>query len=106
MLSRRSWRSRRSRTSAGGACRGCSSSSTRRRTWTPHEIKTIITRAGEGTKTVFTGDIRQIDHLTLDARRTTDHLIHRMQGQLAVRARYALRRVERSVLAELAADLL
>ncbi len=31
---------------------------------TPHEIKTIITRAGEGTKIVFTGDIQQIDHPT------------------------------------------
>lgn len=29
---------------------------------TPHEVKTIITRAGEGTKMVFTGDIQQIDH--------------------------------------------
>ena len=33
---------------------------------TPHEIKTIITRAGEGTKVVFTGDIHQIDHPYLD----------------------------------------
>jgi PhoH-like ATPase len=33
---------------------------------TPHEIKTIITRAGEGTKIVFTGDIYQIDHPYLD----------------------------------------
>jgi PhoH-like ATPase len=29
---------------------------------TPHEVKTIITRAGEGTKMVFAGDIQQIDH--------------------------------------------
>ena len=34
---------------------------------TPHEIKTIITRAGEGTKMVFTGDIQQIDSPYLDA---------------------------------------
>ena len=33
---------------------------------TPHEIKTIITRAGEGSKFVFTGDIYQIDHPYLD----------------------------------------
>ena len=33
---------------------------------TPHEVKTIITRAGEGTKIVFTGDINQIDHPYLD----------------------------------------
>ena len=34
---------------------------------TPHEIKTIITRAGEGTKMVFTGDIQQIDQPYLDS---------------------------------------
>ena len=34
---------------------------------TPHEVKTIITRAGEGTKIVFTGDIAQIDQPYLDA---------------------------------------
>jgi hypothetical protein len=34
---------------------------------TPHEVKTIITRAGEGTKIVFTGDIHQIDQPYLDA---------------------------------------
>ena len=34
---------------------------------TPHEIKTIITRAGEGTKMVFTGDIQQIDSPYLDS---------------------------------------
>ena len=37
---------------------------------TPHEVKTIITRAGEGTKIVFTGDIYQIDTPYLDASRT------------------------------------
>ena len=35
---------------------------------TPHEVKTIVSRAGEGTKVVFTGDVRQIDHPYLDAR--------------------------------------
>ena len=33
---------------------------------TPHEVKTIITRAGEGTKMIFTGDIQQIDSPYLD----------------------------------------
>ena len=33
---------------------------------TPHEVKTIITRAGEGTKIVFTGDVQQIDQPYLD----------------------------------------
>jgi PhoH-like ATPase len=37
---------------------------------TPHEVKTIITRAGEGTKVVFTGDIYQIDHPYLDSHPT------------------------------------
>ncbi|MEO1009642.1 MAG: PhoH family protein, partial [Planctomycetota bacterium] len=35
---------------------------------TPHEVKTIITRAGEGTKIVLTGDVQQIDHPYLDSR--------------------------------------
>src|SRR5271170_3205726 len=34
---------------------------------TPHEVKTIITRAGENTKIIFTGDIQQIDHPYLDS---------------------------------------
>jgi len=38
----------------------------KRRILHPHEIKTIITRAGEGTKMVFTGDIEQIDSPYLD----------------------------------------
>lgn len=73
---------------------------------TPHEIKTIITRAGEGTKIVFTGDIRQIDHPYLDARSNgLTYLINRMVGQ-PIYAHIALEKSERSPLAELAADLL
>ena len=41
---------------------------------TPHEVKTIITRAGEGTKIVFTGDIHQIDHPYLDTPVSYTHL--------------------------------
>jgi PhoH-like ATPase len=49
---------------------------------TPHEVKTIITRAGEGTKIVFTGDIRQIDHPYLDSLSNgLTYLINRMKGQ-------------------------
>ena len=49
---------------------------------TPHEIKTIITRAGEGTKIVFTGDIQQIDHPYLDSLSNgLSYLIDRMVGQ-------------------------
>ncbi|MDP7526727.1 MAG: PhoH family protein, partial [Candidatus Marinimicrobia bacterium] len=49
---------------------------------TPHEVKTIITRAGEGTKIVFTGDIHQIDHPYLDTLSNgLSFLINRMVGQ-------------------------
>lgn len=73
---------------------------------TPHEVKTIITRAGEGTKIVFTGDIRQIDHPYLDSRSNgLTYLINRMVGQ-PIYAHVALEKSERSALAELASDLL
>jgi len=49
---------------------------------TPHEIKTIITRAGEGTKMVFTGDIHQIDSPYLDMKSNgLSYLADRMKGQ-------------------------
>ena len=49
---------------------------------TPHEVKTIITRAGEGTKIVFTGDINQIDHPYLDKKSNgVSYLISRMKKQ-------------------------
>ena len=73
---------------------------------TPHEVKTIITRAGEGTKIVFTGDINQIDHPYLgihsNGLRT---LIDKMQGQ-KIYAHIDLRKGERSELAELASNIL
>ncbi|SFH72860.1 PhoH family protein [Planctomicrobium piriforme] len=73
---------------------------------TPHEVKTIITRAGEGTKIILTGDIRQIDHPYLDSRSNgLTYLINRMKGQ-SLYAHIALEKSERSVLAELASDLL
>ena len=73
---------------------------------TPHEIKTIITRAGEGTKVVFTGDIHQIDHPYLDKRSNgLTYLISRMKGQ-NVFAHITLEKGERSDLAELASNLL
>jgi len=73
---------------------------------TPHEIKTIITRAGEGTKVVFTGDIYQIDHPYLDARSNgLSYLIDRMQGQ-KLYAHVNLEKGERSEIAELASNLL
>lgn len=73
---------------------------------TPHEIKTIITRAGEGTKIVLAGDPYQIDTPYLDAKSTgLTYLINRMRGQ-SVFAHITLEKGERSALAELASDLL
>jgi PhoH-like ATPase len=73
---------------------------------TPHEIKTIITRAGEGTKIVFTGDIFQIDHPYLDTQANgLTYLIEKMQGQ-NLYAHVNLEKGERSYLAELASNLL
>ncbi len=73
---------------------------------TPHEVKTIITRAGEGTKFIFTGDIFQIDHPYLDSQSNgLSYLIDKMQGQ-KLYAHISLEKGERSELAELASDLL
>jgi PhoH-like ATPase len=73
---------------------------------TPHEVKTIITRAGEGTKIVLTGDVQQIDHPYLDSNSNgLSSLIDRMQGQ-RLYAHIDLQKGERSELAELASDLL
>ncbi|MBD3343993.1 MAG: AAA family ATPase [Chitinivibrionales bacterium] len=73
---------------------------------TPHEVKTIITRAGEGTKMVFTGDIFQIDHPYLDSHSNgLSYLIEKMQGQ-NIHAHITLEKGERSKLAEIASDLL
>jgi PhoH-like ATPase len=73
---------------------------------TPHEIKTIITRAGEGTKIVFTGDIHQIDHPYLDSLSNgLSYLINRLVGQ-TIYGHISLEKGERSELAELASNLL
>jgi PhoH-like ATPase len=73
---------------------------------TPHEIKTIITRAGEGTKIVFTGDIQQIDSPYLDMfSNGLVYMIDRMKGQ-NIFAHINLVKGERSYLSELASDLL
>lgn len=73
---------------------------------TPHEVKTIITRAGEGTKIVLTGDIYQIDHPYLDSQSNgLSYLIAKMQGQ-KLYAHINLEKGERSKLAELASNLL
>jgi PhoH-like ATPase len=73
---------------------------------TPHEVKTVITRAGADTKVVFTGDIFQIDHPYIDKHSNgLSYLIERMRGQ-AVHAHVNLVKGERSHLAELASNLL
>jgi PhoH-like ATPase len=73
---------------------------------TPHEVKTIVTRAGEGTKIVFTGDVFQIDHPYLDAQSNgLSYLIEKMQGQ-PLYAHVNLEKGERSKLAQLASELL
>jgi PhoH-like ATPase len=73
---------------------------------TPHEVKTIITRAGENTKIVMTGDIFQIDTPYLDAHSNgLSYLIDRLRGN-PLYAHVNLEKGERSALANLASMLL
>src|SRR5690606_10079103 len=73
---------------------------------TPHEIKTIISRAGEHTKIVFTGDIYQIDTPYLDAESNgLSYLIENVKSH-PLYAHITLQKGERSELANLANDLL
>lgn len=73
---------------------------------TPHEVKTIITRAGENTKIVFTGDVNQIDTPYLDENSNgLAYLIDRLKGQ-ELFAHVRLEKGERSELANLANELL
>jgi PhoH-like ATPase len=73
---------------------------------TPHEVKTIISRAGEGTKIVLTGDPYQIDNPYVD--QTNNGLIHvvnRFRNE-KIAAHIVLQKGERSELAEIAANIL
>jgi PhoH-like ATPase len=73
---------------------------------TPHEVKTIITRAGENTKIIFTGDVHQIDTPYLDENSNgLAYLIDRLKGQ-DLFSHVKLEKGERSELANLANDLL
>lgn len=73
---------------------------------TPHEVKTIITRAGENTKIIFTGDIHQIDSPYLDEQSNgLSYLIDRLKGH-ELFAHITLEKGERSELANLANDML
>ena len=73
---------------------------------TPHEIKTIITRAGEGTKIILTGDPYQIDNPYVDASSNgLTYVVERFKEQ-AISAHITMTKGERSELAELAANVL
>ena len=73
---------------------------------TPHEVKTIISRAGEGTKMVLTGDPYQIDNPYLDSSSNgLTYTVERLKG-LPIHGHITLRKSERSRLAEVAAGYL
>ncbi|RNC67591.1 MAG: PhoH family protein [Desulfuromonadales bacterium] len=73
---------------------------------TPHEIKTIVTRAGEGTKIVLTGDPYQIDNPYVDSSSNgLTYVVERFKEQ-AISGHVTMTKGERSELAELAANLL
>jgi len=73
---------------------------------TNHELKTIVTRVGEGTKIIFTGDIEQIDNVYIDE--TTNGLTNAVEKfkQYDVSGHVTLRKGERSKVATLAAKVL
>ena len=72
----------------------------------PHEIKTIVSRAGEGTKVVLTGDPYQIDSPYLDSSSNgLSYLVEVMKGY-PIYGHITLEKSERSALAELAAEVL
>jgi PhoH-like ATPase len=73
---------------------------------TPHEIKTIITRAGEGTKVVLTGDCYQIDNPYIDSSNNgLTYVVERFKNE-QISGHVTLSKGERSQLAELATNLL
>jgi PhoH-like ATPase len=73
---------------------------------TPHEIKTIISRAGEDTKVVLTGDPHQIDNPYLDSNSNgLTHVVERLRGQ-ELAGHVTFTKSERSELAGVAADIL
>ncbi len=73
---------------------------------TPHEVKTIISRAGENTKLIFTGDIHQIDTPYLDTQSNgLSYLIDKLKNQ-PLYAHVTLEKGERSELANLANEFL
>ena len=73
---------------------------------TPHEVKTILTRAGEGTKVVLTGDPHQIDNPYVDASTNGLSFLAEHFKHLDIAGHITLTKGERSRLAELASNLL
>ncbi|MEZ4368400.1 MAG: PhoH family protein [Kofleriaceae bacterium] len=73
---------------------------------TPHEVKTIVTRAGEGTKIILTGDPYQIDHPYLDASNNGLTTVAERFKQEMLAGHCTLTKGERSALAELATQIL
>lgn len=73
---------------------------------TPHEVKTIITRAGEGTKIVLTGDPYQIDHPYLDSSNNGLTTVAERFKDQGIAGHIILTKGERSQLAELATQIL
>ena len=72
---------------------------------TPHEVKTIITRAGDGAKFIFTGDVGQIDTYLDEQSNGLSYLVDKAKGQ-EIYAHITLEKGERSELANLANELL
>lgn len=73
---------------------------------TPHELKTIITRSGEGTKVVLTGDIEQIDNVHVDARTNgLSHAVEKFKNQ-KIAGHVTLIKGERSALATISSQIL
>jgi PhoH-like ATPase len=73
---------------------------------TPHEVKTIVTRAGEGTKIILTGDPYQIDHPYLDSANNGITTVAERFKNEAIAGHVILTKGERSPLAELATQIL
>ncbi|GGE41013.1 hypothetical protein GCM10011391_19690 [Pullulanibacillus camelliae] len=73
---------------------------------TKHEVKTILTRVGEGTKIVLVGDPQQVDHPYLDEYNNGLTYVVEKMKELSISGHVKLMKGERSTLAQLAADIL
>ena len=73
---------------------------------TAHEIKTILTRVGEGTKIILTGDVQQIDNSYVDAESNGLTYVVEKFKPYDITAHITLTKGERSRLATLSADIL